>query len=92
MLNHLTQLAGIHVPSEPIEITPLADGGMGSFQIGKGNRRMRTQAAEISFKDSDDTLVVATLNLDEEGILFEVDIWKVDFTPLMTWPTEVQLK
>jgi hypothetical protein len=33
------------------------------------------------FKDIDGTPVSAALNVDQQGNLYELDIWKVDFSP-----------
>ena len=88
----LAKSADIELPTGQIEVTPLSDGGMGSFRIGNQCKRFGKQAAQIQFKDTDGTLVSAVLNIDENGSLFEVDIWKVDFSPLKQWPAEEQLK
>lgn len=36
--------------------------------------------------DTDGIELSITLNLDRSGDLFEVDIWKVDFSPLLALP------
>jgi hypothetical protein len=38
----------------------------------------------------DGVLVVATLNASVDGLPFELDIWKTDFTPLKRIPTSFQ--
>lgn len=44
-------------------------------------------AAEYVFPDRDGVLVTAVLNLDQNGQPFEIDVWRVDFAPLLQWPS-----
>jgi len=65
------------------------DGGMGSLKIMSSptiDPRFGSRASECWFNDSDGVLVTAVLNLDQEGRPFEIDVWKVDFSPLKRWP------
>lgn len=69
-------------------VQEMRDGGMGSLLFeGPPNRLYGGTLAEAQFYDSDRTLVCASLNLDQNGKLFELDIWKVDFSPLTRIPT-----
>lgn len=71
-------------------VQPLSDGGMGSLYfcnaLTKASRRMGVQASEVTFKDEDGVDVVASLNLDELGEVFELDIWKTNFEALVRIP------
>ena len=70
-------------------VRDMADGGMGSIQFCKHSSQERTfgqQIAEGSFHDADGVLVSVTLNVDQDGDLFELDLWKVDFSPLIRYP------
>lgn len=71
-------------------VEEMPDGGMGSLrflsQTPKGEQRLGKTIAEAEFRDEDGVLVTAALNLDQSGKLFELDIWKTDFTPLRRWP------
>mgnify|MGYP006389328235 FL=1 len=49
---------------------------------------MGSQASECSFLDEDGMVVFAALNLDKNGKLFELDLWRVDFNPLKTLPLD----
>lgn len=64
------------------------DGGMGSllFVRSKPDRRLGEVVAEFQFKDEDNIPVLASLNLDEDGELFELDLFKADFSPLKRLP------
>jgi hypothetical protein len=43
---------------------------------------------EVVFADSDGTKVSATLVVDSHGELREMDVWKVDFTPVLRMPSK----
>jgi hypothetical protein len=60
------------------------DGGMGSLLLfPNGNivegRKFGKQISDLQFIDSDGVEVLASLNTDVDGNLFELDIWKTDF-------------
>ena len=42
--------------------------------------------AEAQYVDSDGVPVSIALNTDSSGHLFELDFWKVDFSPLRRYP------
>ena len=42
--------------------------------------------SEYHFHDRDGVLVLASLILDENNELFEIHIWKTDFSELIEWP------
>src|ERR1700760_314718 len=70
-------------------VEDLADGGMGSIRFlspGRGKRGFGQQIGEATFVDEDGVVVSATLNLDQHGDLFELDLWKVDNSPLRCYP------
>jgi hypothetical protein len=72
-------------------VCPMDDGEMGSLYLfPEGNvvenRRMGDQVSEFQFTDIDVVEVIASLNLDYNGNLFELDIWKTDFSRLLKMP------
>ncbi len=78
-------------------VEDMQDGGMGSLRfkaIDNLKRHVGNKISEAEFTDEDGVLVSAVLNLDEDGKLFELDLWKVDFTALKRYPRpkEVCLK
>lgn len=89
LTQHLLSIACRHERAEQLLVEPLSDGGMGSLRIGGSSigRELRRKAAETQFLDADGTLVVAVLNVDVEDQLFEIDVWKVDFSTLLRWPS-----
>jgi hypothetical protein len=67
---------------ETLLVQDMNDGGMGSLRVWRGTHDQRLfggVAAEAEFNDADGTLVLASIYLDREGRLYELDMWKVDF-------------
>jgi hypothetical protein len=63
---------------------------MGSLSITPFNssRKLGASPAECHFYDADGAPVSVVLNLDQDGKPFEIDIWRVDFQAVMSWPLE----
>lgn len=77
--------SGLRAPQlSEIEVTPMPDGGMGSLLLwppgAESHRRFGRRAAEVQYQDIDGVPIIASLNLDQYGLLFELDVWKVDFS------------
>lgn len=78
--------------SRTMLVEPLNDGGMGSLrfipvQNSNDMRRYGGTIIEDEFYDLDKTLVSLAVYIDTDGKLFELDIWKVDFSPLIALPS-----
>ena len=74
-------------------VEPMADGGMGSLRFAApafrgSQRRLGEVFAEGAFTDRDGMPVSFSVNLDDRGGLFELDIWRVDFKPLQSLTPE----
>ena len=72
-------------------VEQMADGGMGSLRflipsIENSMRRLGEVFAQGEFNDEDGVPVSFTVNLDKDGKLFELDLWRVDFEPLKRLP------
>ena len=72
-------------------VREMEDGGMGSLSlIPKGleneKRAIGEQVSEYQFNDEDGVTVLATLYVDTLERLFEMDVWKVNFSPLIRFP------
>jgi hypothetical protein len=73
-----------------LQVSEMNDSGMGSLLLFSENykegqaRSLKECIAEYKFKDMDNVEVVASLNIDSYNDLFELDIWKVDFSPLIS--------
>ncbi|MBK8997055.1 MAG: hypothetical protein IPM35_15085 [Myxococcales bacterium] len=93
-MRHLAAGAGLSVDEASVRVRPMPDGGMGSLQFSSEtpspHRHHAIGAAE--FEDDDGVLVLAELTVDQDGQLFELDLWKVDFSPLKRWPMPEELR
>ena len=70
-------------------VEEMNDGGMGSLRFLTKNGEKRIfgdQIAQIQLLDVDGIPLSITVNIDQEGDIFELDIWKVDFSPLKQFP------
>lgn len=68
-------------------VEEMNDGRMGSLRFfGPAGRKFGEQVAEAEFQDEDGVVLSITINADQHGSLFEMDVWKVDFTPLIRLP------
>lgn len=70
-------------------VEEMNDGGMGSLRFfipGTKSRRFSKQLLEKEFVDTDGVPIMVAINLDEQGLLYELDIWKVDFSSLKRFP------
>lgn len=94
LMRRLLAIGGRRELADQLLVEPLADGGMGSFRIGElsAGRKLGCAVAELRFMDADGVSVTAVLNVDSQDQLFEVDIWKVDFSPLQHWPSECEIE
>jgi hypothetical protein len=75
-------------------VKDLQDGGMGSIRVfsGENGRRFGAAVAEAEYTGDDGVLVSIVLNTDCSGRLFEVDFWKVDFSPMRRYPSPPDLR
>lgn len=91
-----TEYASRFVPQlRSLMVTEMNDGGMGSLRFVSGfsmGARFGKQIAEAHYTDSDGVPVSIAINIDRKGHLFELDVWKVDYTPLKRWPKPEDLR
>ncbi|MDI9853894.1 hypothetical protein [Comamonas sp. 17RB] len=92
LVQHLFTQAGASLEISALIVRPMS-GGMGSLSIAPFNisRKLGASPAECHFYDADGTPVSVVLNLDQDGKPFEIDIWRVDFQAVMSWPLERQI-
>ena len=73
-----------------IRVRDMLDGGMGSIRFAApgdaADRSLGGAVGELWYEDADGVPVTFCLNLDNHGDLYEVDAWKVDFSPLKRFP------
>lgn len=92
VLEYLVSKADLNLPDDwnhSLLVKQMDDGGMGSFLIfqdnrsSKESRKFGRQASEYQFDDEDGVPILVSLNLDEKGDLFEVDVWKTDYSAVI---------
>lgn len=73
---------------DAMRVSDMNDGGMGSllFESAKPSRRYGRTLSEGWYNDEDGFPVLVAINLDEEGEIFELASWKVDFSPRRRMP------
>ena len=52
-------------------------------------RFLGSQISDCQFKDTDGVTVIASLYLDREGNMYELDMWKTDFSSLKEISTDL---
>ena len=90
----LADSAGVSIDVNSIQVEPMSDGDMGSLRFAPFDpgRRLGSTPSGCEFRDTDGVLVSAELNLDQDGVPFEIDVWKVDSTPLQVWPSRQDIQ
>ena len=94
LISYLIDLSSMSFSSdweEKITVRSMSDGGMGGLVIFLGeeslqDRQFGEQISEYYFLDQDGVTVIASLNIDNKGSLYELDIWKTDFSKLIKFP------
>jgi hypothetical protein len=74
---------------DAIKVVDLSDGGMGSIRTVPldNQKRKAIPIASANYYDRDDILISVQITCDESGRLFEIDIWKTDFSPVIRYPS-----
>lgn len=96
VLIRLLDMAGCaaHPQLQHCRVEDMADGGMGSIRFVSpfaGARLLGRCAMEAQYVDADGVPVSIALNLDDRGNLYELDFWKADFSPLLSYPSPAEL-
>ena len=76
-------------------VEDMNDGGMGSIRFLSSEDQISRTAQVIAqgeYVDEDGVVVSVVVNADQNGELFEVDFWKVDFSPLKRYPKASDIK
>ena len=86
LIDHISKKQRVYnLPEKAID---LDDGGMGSIRFGSDSqRKYGKDLIQVKYFDSDKTLVIITLIEDDKQDLFELEMWKVDFSELKQYPT-----
>ena len=79
---------------DDVIVEDMDDGGMGSLKVlgpWEPGPRMGERLCVATFADKDQVPVSITISLDENGRFFELDVWKVDNSPLIQFPDPEQV-
>ncbi|WP_371179666.1 hypothetical protein [Chelatococcus sp. GW1] len=76
------------------KVYEIDDGGMGSlrFVSREQSASFSHSVVECEYIDADGVGVNISINLDRSGFLFELDIWKYDFSNLIKFPDPKELQ
>jgi len=88
-------LAGKSTKLSSSLVEDMQDGGMGSIRFltpSKSSRQLGKAVAKGEYIDEDGIPVSIVVNVDQDGELYEVDFWKVDFSPLRRYPKVSEIK
>ncbi len=73
---------------DSLRVQDMPDGGMGSLYFASGTktsegRKFGGRVAELQIDDTDGVAILVSLNVDTDGELYELDIWRTDFKPVI---------
>lgn len=81
------------VPGGKKYAVPAEAGSLGDFGLQLSPRGEHAEdLVEATYVDEDRREVFLTLTANAQGELFELDIWKSDFSPLRRYPTPADLR
>lgn len=100
LIELLVNQSALRLPSNwitTLQVKPMNDGGMGSLslyprEVKEENRMFGSNPCNAEFFDRDGISVLAGLFLDQNGDLFELDMFKGDGSPLIEIPDVSQIK
>ena len=93
LIEHLLKLAKLEIDISTLKVQTMKDGDMGSqkFSTAKPDSVFGGNISEVTFVDLDGIEVLGTLQIDQYGNPFELDMFKADFSKLEKWPNENEL-
>ena len=94
IIQELLTKSGINLNADwknQLLVTPMSDGNMGSLKLSfdtenNSFRQFGREVSQLSFVDTDGIEVLVSLFVDKQGNLFELDVWKTDFSKLLSFP------
>ncbi|TCJ18791.1 hypothetical protein EPD60_03255 [Flaviaesturariibacter flavus] len=72
----------------PDDVESLGEAGIQFTQKGEH----AADLVEAEYTDSDGRAVFITLTANDAGALYELDLWKVDFSRLQSYPTPGEIR
>lgn len=97
VIEYLIKKAHLSLPDnwrDQLRVEEMEDGNMGSLKLFPnesiiGDRMVGNCVSEFQFTDKDGVEVIVSLFLDASGQLYELDVWKTDYNPLIEFPEEL---
>lgn len=94
LIELLVEKASINLSSnwkDELTVQNMDDGQMGSLRLYTDGDIIKKRffdkcVSEYQFNDLDGIIVIASLYIDNENKLFELDIWKTNYAPLKKLP------
>ena len=94
LIKLLINISGLTFPDweKNLIVCEMNDDKMGSLllmtdiQTNNSLRIFGKQISDYQYVDSDGVDVIVSLNIDNNNQLYELDIWKTDFSPLNKFP------
>jgi hypothetical protein len=90
LVTAIFEAAGLEIPNL-LRVRDMSDGGRGSLLFQPGSAISLFGLAKLYFVDDDGVLVTASLNATAENKPVELDITKMDSSPLRRWPKEGEI-
>jgi len=95
LAKHLLRSAGLADRADELSddrpVYEMDDGRMGSFSFGPSHQVSRP-SVQATYTDDDDVEVHITLFVRDDGQPAEVELWKVNFERLISFPSSNQVK
>lgn len=94
LIRKLMEAGGVNeIDLSQLKVSDMDDGKMGSvllFVNGRfEERRASNFISEFEFDDEDGIPVLVSLYSDPSGVISELDIWKVNYQPLIRIPDDL---
>jgi hypothetical protein len=93
LLAYLLSLKNLDIAQYQVPdlVDPYEGDVMGSIGLGKPEATYKADIVQVKYVDADGVDVVISLTQDTQGLLLDLDFWKVDFSKLIQYPSPEQL-
>lgn len=93
LLRFLVQNSKYTIPADwedGLLVKSMHDGGMGSLKLLPHGQEVSYHstktASQLEFLDKDGVRILASLDLNDDGVMAELDLFKANFEPLVEFP------
>jgi hypothetical protein len=93
LLSAKTETSHMLANLQNCQVQDMNDGGMGSLRFaGAEDRQFGAKPVEATFRNEDGIPVVASIILDKQDALYELDMWKGDGSRLQQIPSSEEFE